>query len=666
MSAPASTTSPPVDLGPPPVGNASALGKYFQFDFISGFLVFLIALPLCLGIAGASNYPPIAGVFTAIVGALLTTLFSNSELTIKGPAAGLIVITAGCVQSFGFSTDATPEVNHAAYQAALAVGVVAGLIQIAFAVFRLGILQEFFPSSVVHGMLAAIGVIIISKQAHTLFGVKPEAKEPLHLLAEVPHTILHMNPEVALIGISSLILMFGWSFLKNKTLKKIPSQLLVVILAVGLGAYFKLEVNHDYLFGGKAYKLDPAKTLVNLPDNLLKAITFPDFSALAKPVAWFWVLMFTLIGSLESLLSAKAVDLIDPWKRKTDFDKDLLAVGIANTAVAFIGGLPMISEIVRSKANIDNGARTRFADMWHGVFLLAAVLLIPHWLHRIPLAALAAMLVFTGFRLASPKEFLHVYHIGKEQLIIFVATIIGVLATDLLIGVFIGIGVKLFVHILNGVSPLQLFRPYIDVEPIGEDGMLVRTAGSAVFSNWIPFRNQIETIGLVQRKNVTLDFTNTRLIDSSVMEKLAGLQTEFEVEGLKLELVGLGTHEAFSSHEHATRKRAKLARMRRVTIIAPAALEQELEQELAQRGASGFTAIPCRGVGRKEISSPNLEAREMVKIEVIAPENISRQMLIYLQQEVRPNSSITSCLEMVEVVQADDFAPQTAESAKSS
>jgi MFS superfamily sulfate permease-like transporter len=269
------------------------------------------------------------------------------------------------------------------------------------------------------------------------------------------------------------------------------------------------------------------------------------------------VVLFALVGSVESLLSAKAIDLVDPWKRKTSMDRDLLAVGAANIAAGAIGGLPMISEIVRSKANIDNGARTRFADLWHAAFLLAFVALVPGLIHRIPLAALAAMLVYTGFRLASPREFINVFEIGAEQLVIFVATILGVLATDLLVGVGIGVATKFVIHAINGVPPREFFKPFLSVIEIDESTVQIDAAGSAVFSNWIPFRRQIEQIGLVQRNDVIVNLAGTRLVDSNVMEKLDELAGEFSRAGLCLEVVGLEEHRAFSGHPHAARRRPK-------------------------------------------------------------------------------------------------------------
>ena len=222
------------------------------------------------------------------------------------------------------------------------------------------------------------------------------------------------------------------------------------------------------------------------------------------------------MGTLESLLSAKAVDLLDPYRRKSNFNLDLLGVGIANTLASFVGGLPMISVIVRSKANIDNGARSRFANLFHGLFLLVFVALLPQLIKLIPNASLAAMLVFTGYRLASPYEFIHMYRVGREQLAIFVATIIGVLATDLLIGVGMGIAVKAAFHIYNGAPISSLFTPDIEVTEPDRSTTLVTVKNAAVFSTWIGLRGKFRLIAA--ERSVTLDLSTTRLVDHTVRE----------------------------------------------------------------------------------------------------------------------------------------------------
>ena len=623
----------------PPVGNFAGLLNYFRYDALSGFLVFLIALPLCLGISSASEFPIVAGVLTAIVGAILTPLISNSELTIKGPAAGLIVISLGAIQEMR-----TIYGNEAGYAAVLAIGVVAGVIQIAFGLLRSGIIGEFFPSAVVHGMLAAIGVIIIGKQTHTLLGVQPESHEPLGLLAEIPKSIWNMDPYVAFIGGLSLALLFGMTFFKNKTIKKIPVPMLVMLMAIPLGMYFELGKPHKYTFGGVEHFISE-KALVNIPSNLLAAITFPNFASLQTFAAWKWIFMYALIGSLESILSAKAVDMLDPYRRKSNLNRDLLAVGIGNTVSSAIGGLPMISEIVRSKANIDNGAKTRFANFWHGLFLLVSVSFLANFIHLIPMTALAAMLIFTGFRLASPNEFLKVYKTGREQLFIFVFTMLMVLATDLLIGIMLGIIAKLVIHTANGVPLSSLFKPFLDVQTLEDGSCVVFASKSAVFSNWIPFRRQIEHLGFVQRSNVTVDLSGTKFVDHTVMEKLHELQEDFTHEGLKLDIIGLDSHRQMSSSSLAARKQLGVPLMHRLTFTLPVNQESAITSLLSQVELAD-------SVKSNWLSAlPNSLHANLFRIEVLISRNKSQRLIEAVRREMPHLIGMTMLIETVGVLQ---------------
>lgn len=628
-----------------PRGNAAAFVKYFPYDVVSGLQVFLIALPLCLGISLACGFPPIAGIFTAIVGSILTTFISNSELTIKGPAAGLIVIAIGCIQDFGGDgmEGGWSDADTNAYQAAIAVGVAAAVIQIVFGMFRGGILGEFFPVSVVHGMLAAIGVIIIIKQIPVALGVSGGG-EPMEMLREIPHYVMEANPAIAAIGITSLLVMFLWPFAGERVsiLKRLPAPVVVLLFAIPMGMGFDLLHEHSYTLQGHKYQLSE-QYLVSMPAmfGMFGEVTFPNFSVLGEPKAWKWVFMFFIIGSLESVLSAKAIDLLDPWKRKTNMNRDIIAVGSGNLVASLIGGLPMISEIVRSKANIDNGARTRFADFWHGIFLLACVAVIPFALHWIPLAALAAMLIYTGYRLAHPSEFIHVYRIGKEQLAIFVTTLVVVLATDLLVGVAVGILLKMVIHLANGVSLQSLFKPYIEVQEIDDNTSLILARESAVFSNWLPFRRQIEQIGLIQRRNLVIDVSGTKLIDHSVMEKLEEIGQDFEQEGLTFEIRGLSALVPLSESAHAARKR-RPAIMRRISLLVETGDLPQLKEKIKERDIAILSAVPHLVDG---------DHPQLVRIEIVLSPKTFETEINFIQQDILSEQYQFAYVDSVELVQ---------------
>lgn len=647
------TSDPSNGMTKIPRGRAAGFVEFWKYDFASGVLVFLIALPLSIGIALASGYPAVAGLFTAIIGGILTPFLSNSELTIKGPAAGLIVIALGAVTEFGFTGGQDPAADFQAYRLALASGVAAGVLQIVFGLVRTGILGDFFPTTAVHGMLAAIGVIITLKQLPVALGESAKG-EPLELLAELPHILLHMNPEIALIGITSLLILFGLPQLKARLklpwLQLVPGPLVVLLVAVPLGMLFDLSHDHTYSFLGQRYELGD-EFLVTVPNNIFRAIVTPDFAGLQTVTGWKWAIMLALIGSLESLLSAKAVDMLDPWKRKTNLNRDLVAVGVANTITASVGGLPMISEIVRSKANIDNGARTRFANMWHGLVLLGFVALLPGLIHRVPLAALAAMLVYTGIRLASPREFLNVYKIGREQLLIFVGTLIAVLATDLLVGVLIGIGIKVMIHMVNGVPVRSLFQPFLEVTSVGENNVVISAKESAVFSNWIPFKRQIEQLGLIQRNNLVIDLSGTRLVDHSVMEHLHEMEDEFTRAGLTFTVVGLDSHRQFSGHPRATRRRG-LAKLRRVTVVTTLDMEPTLLRELTTRGGSDFNVTGCRMAGSGGVASEFSEPPVFIRLECLATWPVAEAIVDYLQAELLMRHPMTVVVESIEALES--------------
>jgi MFS superfamily sulfate permease-like transporter len=456
------------------------------------------------------------------------------------------VIVLGAVEELGDGTDPL-----SGYRRALAVGVVAGFIQIALAVARAGALSDSFPPTVVHGMLAAIGVIIVSKQSHVVLGVKPAAKEPLELLAELPASVAKLNPEIFVIGLVSLAILFGLPKVPLKWVKRVPAPMVVTVVAIGLERLFTLDQEHTYLWNGHAYSVGPAQYLVQLPGRLLDAVTLPDFSQVLSGTSLKYVAMFTLVGSIESLLSAKAIDQLDPQHRQQDLSRDLLATGIANVLAAFIGGLPMISEIVRSSANITNGAKSRLSNLFHGGFLLLFVALFPGLLSEIPLAALGAMLIYTGLRLASPREFVRTFRIGADQLAVFVTTLIITLATDLLLGVAAGVVLEIALQLKRGAPVSGLFRSHLDSEHDGE-ARVIRVSRAVMFTNYISLKRKIHALA-GDAPDVVVDLADASPVDHTALEKLHHLSQEWERAGRKLEIRGLDTHEQASPHELASR-----------------------------------------------------------------------------------------------------------------
>ena len=537
---------------------SDSLKNNWKEDLSSGFIISLIALPLCLGIAMASGVPPMAGLIAGIVGGLLLSLSGGSYVTINGPAAGLAVIVLTSMEGFKQMAPAglSPEqIEMFAYQNTLAVGLACGVLQILFGLVKAGVLSNFFPSSVVHGMLAAIGIMIFSKQIHTALGVKPDAKEMMEIIAAIPHSIMNLNPEITLISVISLVILIALPLSKNKFIKKLPAPLIVVLIAIPLGHYFDLEHEHKYLFlDGHEYALGP-KFLVSLPNNVLDGIVMPRFDYLFTAFGLQMVVTYALVASLESLLTAAAIDKLDPLKRTSNFNKELYTKGGGNMISSFLGGLPIIAEVVRSSANLNNGAKSPWANFFHGLFLLIFVVFLGQIIHQIPLAALASMLMVTGYRLASPKEFFKTYKTGKEQLAIFVSTIIFTLATDLLIGILAGIIVKLLIHIYNGIPLKSLFKPFLTIDIIDEDHYHIDVEHSAVFSNYIGFKKQL--LQLPSGKHIVVDFANTVLVDHTVMENLHEIQHNYESKGGIFKIIGLDEHRSLSEHPHASRKKKR-------------------------------------------------------------------------------------------------------------
>lgn len=532
--------------------NAPATGlagfkENWKNDLLPGFMVFLLALPLSLGIAKASGFPPAMGVLTAMVGGLFTSFFKVSELTIKGPAAGLITVCAAAVIEFGGGDQGWHTVS--------AIIAVMAAIQIIFALLKFGSLSDFFPHSAVHGMLAAIGIIIIAKQIPVLLGDDPsiyKGEGPIELLLDIPRFVTHAHWHIAIVGLIGLAILFVLPQLKFKFLKKVPGPLFVLLMAIPLSLYWHFK------------ETEPSYSLVTIGDFWGSVGLNADFSQIGTFAFWKYVFMFLFVSSLESLLTVKATDNLDPYKRLSDYNGDLKAQGAGNLVSGLLGGLPMISEVVRSSGNVSFGAKTKWSNFFHGAFLLLAMLLIIPVIEMIPNAALAAMLIFAGYRLAAPKEFVHTYHLGKEQLAIFVTTIVVTLAEDLLLGIAAGIVVKFLFHLYNGAPIGSLFKASYELETATDGHITIHVLQSAVFSNLIGYKKVLTT--LPEQAAVTIDFSKARLIDHSFMAFVTHLQGEYNLRGGDMRLAGMKNHRPLSKHPLATRTLKSAGKMKAATI----------------------------------------------------------------------------------------------------
>lgn len=527
-----------------PLDGIAGLKENWRNDIISGFIIFLIALPLCIGIALASGAPPMAGLFAGIVGGIVASLLGGSYVTINGPAAGLIAVVVNSINVLG-GGDA-----KLGFELTLAAIVLAGLLQIIFGLLKAGNLNVYFPGSVIHGMMAAIGIIIISKQVHVLLGVAPQSKSVLGLLAEIPASVMKLNPEISLIGVVGIIILIILPMIKAGWVKKIPGPLVVVLVGMCIGLYFDLEDQHTFTFLQQTYEVGP-KMLVNLPAHITDGFATPNFSKVFTLDFILMMITIMLVASIESLLTATAIDKLDPFKRSSNMDKELISKGAANFLLGMIGGLPIIAEVVRSSANVNNGAKTRWSNFFHGVFLLIFIVLFPGVLHEIPLTALAAILIMVGFKLASPMEFKHTYEKGIDQLIIFLTTIIITIAEDLLVGVIAGIIVNILLLVIQGLPLKNIFTTDFSSQSNGkEHTVIIRKA--LVFTNYLSIKRVLYSLPLGERVKIVLQ--DVVIIGHTSMTYLDDFVFFYEGKGGKVTIEGLDILTPVSSHPQATRK----------------------------------------------------------------------------------------------------------------
>ncbi|MCC6279388.1 MAG: SulP family inorganic anion transporter [Saprospiraceae bacterium] len=481
--------------------------SFFKTDIQAGVVVFLVALPLCLGIALASGAPLFAGIISGVIGGIVVGLLSNSQLSVSGPAAGLTAIVLAAISSLG------------TYETFLMAVVLAGVLQMLLGFVKAGTISNYFPSNVIEGMLTAIGIIIILKQLPHAIGYDVDNEGDFFFIEKgTGHNTFsaiidainysHLGAIfITLVSLGILIAFNKVAFLKN--LKVVPGALVAVVTGVLLNEVFKAT--------GSSLAISQ-EHLVNLPvpksfDDFLGQFSRPDFGTLMNPQVWIVALTIAVVASIETLLCIEAADKMDPMKRYTNTNTELFAQGAGNILSGLIGGLPMTSVIVRTSANINSGGRTKTATVAHGALLLIAVLSIPTVLNKIPLACLAAILLMIGYKLASPTVFKHMWQNGKYQMVPFIVTVVAVVFTDLLKGVAIGLVVSVF-YILRANLKLAYFfkkEEYHEGEVV-----TIKLAQEVSFLNKAAIKQTLQH--LPDNSKVLIDASDTFYIDHDVLQ----------------------------------------------------------------------------------------------------------------------------------------------------
>lgn len=517
-------------------------------NFPSGLVVFLVALPLCLGIALASGAPPLSGIIAGIVGGLVVGSLSNSNISVSGPAAGLTAIVLTAITDLG------------AFELFLCAGIIAGLIQLVLGFVRAGSISNYFPNNVIEGMLAAIGIIIILKQIpHALgFDKDYEGHESIFdngiNFSYFTELFGAVHPGAIIVTLVSVAILIIWDRVHVlKRMKMLPGALVAVVAGIILNEIFKMT--------GSSLAIQP-QHLVSLPvpksfDDFKNLVTMPDFNGFTNPKVWIIGATIAIVASIETLLCIEASDRLDQQRRITDTNLELRAQGIGNLISSFIGGLPMTSVVVRSSANANAGATSKISAIIHGVLLLICVLSIPVVLNLIPLATLAAVLLLVGYKLAKPATFKHFWHLGKFQFIPFVATVVAVVATDLLKGVGIGLAISIF-YILQGNMKRAY---YLSKETLDHaDGIIIKLAEEVSFLNKAAIKKTLKNIKA--NSSVTIDARGTSYIATDVLEMIQDFANiRAKEEDITVELLGFRTsygdyERDEDSHIVVTHKRA--------------------------------------------------------------------------------------------------------------
>ena len=501
--------------------------KYIKNDLPASIVVFFVALPLCLGIALASGAPLFSGLIAGIVGGIIVGTLSGSQIGVSGPAAGLAAIVLTAIGTLG------------GFENFLVAVVLGGLIQIVFSILKAGVIAYYFPSSVIKGMLTGIGIIIILKQIPHFFGYDADPEGDFaffqvdgeNTFSEILNAINSISlgaTLIALIGLGILILWDRVLTQKSKVFKLIQGPLVAVVMGI---VYFALTKG-DAVWGISAEHLVKVPVPDSL-DSLGGLLSFPNFEVVGNPEIWITAFTIALVASLETLLCVEATDKLDPYKRTTPTNKELMAQGVGNTISGFLGGLPVTQVIVRSSANIQSGGRTKASAIIHGFFLLISVLLIPKLLNMIPLSVLAAILFIVGYKLAKPKLFKTMYQLGWKQFIPFVVTVLGIVFTDLLVGIGLGLAVGIVVILIKSYQNSHFL--HIEDKSNGVHKIKMTLAEEVTFFNKGAILKELDS--LPEDSYLELDVRKTRYLDNDIIEILEDFSEKAKNKNIHIKLI---------------------------------------------------------------------------------------------------------------------------------
>lgn len=509
-----------------------ARAVWLSNDLPAGLSVFLVALPLCLGIALASGAPLYSGLLTGIIGGMVVALISGSQLAVSGPAAGLTTVVSASILSLGD------------YRIFLLAVFISGLFQLVLGILKFGTIANYFPSSVIKGMLAAIGIILISKQIPIALGYdQPDfwtsgllnIFSGEHFLNNINGFNLHISKTTIFITTVSLAALIIFQLPVAKKVKFIPAPLIAVLLGILTNAVITNIATR--------YSLRQTQ-LVSIPNNIFSGITFPDFSKiLLLPQIWRDGFIICLLASLETLLSIEAIDKLDKHNRVTPVNRELVAQGIGNMICGVLGAIPMTAVIVRGSANVDAGAKTKLSTFTHGSLLLLAVLFVPFLLNKIPYASLAAILLITGYNLTKPKLYRNMWRLGWKQFLPFIITIVVILVTDLLIGVSIGLFISVYYIIQNNFK-----AEYKVTVSFNNDvaSYLIKLNSDVTFLNKVNLRKALDQIP--EHSVLTIDGSESNFIDHDILEIISEFHTKAYDRQITLNLKGVKKVNIMAGH----------------------------------------------------------------------------------------------------------------------